>query len=375
MPTTQQRFIELDFFRGLVLLIIVVDHIGGSILSRFTLHSFAFNDAAEVFVFLGGFATAHAYASLEARRGVEAARQRFVRRAFEIYCAYLVTAILMLVVSAAIDATGVVVPNTVTDDVDQLLEAPLRTLIEIVSLARQPYLASVLPMYVAFALLVPAVVPVARRKPWRMLAASTVLWAAATLFCPWLPSATNAHWDFNPFAWQWIFVLGVLARCYPLHRRLADGRGGWVLSVAAFTVAAAFAGMKLWGEGIDLPPSFKQDLGWLRVANFVALAWLAADLTRTGWVARAARRLPAINAVGRDGLVAFIAGTVISLVVDSVLHASTDGLLDIPRGLAADAVAIAALIGIVRLRTARRAPRTAPSREDPSVGLRATRRS
>ncbi|RIV59505.1 hypothetical protein D2V84_34975, partial [Burkholderia pseudomallei] len=27
------RYVELDFFRGLVLLIIVVDHIGGSMLS------------------------------------------------------------------------------------------------------------------------------------------------------------------------------------------------------------------------------------------------------------------------------------------------------------------------------------------------------
>lgn len=62
MQRKTQRLVELDFFRGLVLLIIVVDHIGGSMLSRFTLHSFALNDAdaAEVFVFLGGFATATA---------------------------------------------------------------------------------------------------------------------------------------------------------------------------------------------------------------------------------------------------------------------------------------------------------------------------
>jgi hypothetical protein len=362
MPTTQQRSIELDFFRGLVLLIIVVDHVGGSILSRFTLHSFAFNDAAEVFVFLGGLAAAHAYTSLEARRGVAAARQRFVRRTFEIYRAYLVTALLMLAASAAIDATGVFFPNTVTDDVERLLEAPLRTLLEIVFLARQPYLASVLPMYMAFALAVPLIVPRARRRPWRMLAASTVLWAASTLFCPWLPSATNAHWDFNPFAWQWVFVLGVLARCYPLHERLAGSHAGWMLSVTALTAVAAFAGMKLLGDGPALPPSFKQDLGWLRIANFVAIAWLAADMTRTGWIARIARRLPAVTAIGRDGLVAFIAGTVISLVVDSVLHATTDGLLDIPLGLAADAVAIAALVCVARLRQGRRTPRTAGAR-------------
>ncbi|OXH84918.1 hypothetical protein CA831_28920, partial [Burkholderia multivorans] len=52
------RLIEVDFFRGIVLLMIVVDHIGASVLSRVTLHAFALCDAAEVFVFLGGFATA-----------------------------------------------------------------------------------------------------------------------------------------------------------------------------------------------------------------------------------------------------------------------------------------------------------------------------
>jgi hypothetical protein len=56
MQGKTQRLVELDFFRGLVLLVIVVDHIGGSMLSRVTLHAFALNDAAEVFVFLGGFA-------------------------------------------------------------------------------------------------------------------------------------------------------------------------------------------------------------------------------------------------------------------------------------------------------------------------------
>ena len=64
MQEKPTRLVELDFFRGLVLLVILVDHIGGSMLSRITLHAFALNDAAEVFVFLGGFATATAYGSM-----------------------------------------------------------------------------------------------------------------------------------------------------------------------------------------------------------------------------------------------------------------------------------------------------------------------
>ena len=99
MQGKSQRLVELDFFRGLVLLVILVDHIGGSMISRVTLHAFALNDAAEVFVFLGGFATATAYVSMAARRSESAARVRFFRRAFEIYRAFLVTAVLMLLTS------------------------------------------------------------------------------------------------------------------------------------------------------------------------------------------------------------------------------------------------------------------------------------
>src|SRR5690349_13391605 len=77
MQTSKNRLIELDFFRGLVLVFIVVDHIGGSILSRATLHAYALCDAAEVFVFLGGFATATAYASLAKRHTEADARNRF----------------------------------------------------------------------------------------------------------------------------------------------------------------------------------------------------------------------------------------------------------------------------------------------------------
>jgi hypothetical protein len=69
LPARSGRLIEVDFFRGIVLLMIVVDHIGASVLSRVTLHAFALCDAAEVFVFLGGFATASAYGAIADRHG------------------------------------------------------------------------------------------------------------------------------------------------------------------------------------------------------------------------------------------------------------------------------------------------------------------
>ena len=95
---------------------------------------------------------------------------------------------------------------------------------------------------------------------------------------------------------------------------------------------------------------FKRNLAGARIANFLAIAWLVAHLVRHGVVKKLAARLPWIGAVGRDGMVCFVAGAVISLVVDSVLFTLTGGLIDVPLGLAADAVAISMLLAVPQLR-------------------------
>jgi len=346
MQPSQSRLIELDFFRGLVLLIIVVDHIGGSILSRVTLHAYALCDAAEVFVFLGGFATATAYAALAERRSESIARNRFLRRSLEIYRAFLVTAGLMLLVSAVLNAFSIEAPNLAITDLDDLMDTPLAALRDIVLLRRQPYLASVLPMYAFFALLVPMILPLARSKPWLLLAGSVALWAGAPSIAAYLPASPDMHWDFNPFAWQLLFVLGVLARCQPVYQRVSQHRLGWLVTLAACSVAAVAAYYKLFIEREPLDPTFKQNLSYLRAVNFLAIAWLVAKLTELGWAKKLALSLPLVGLIGRKGLLCFIAGAVISLVVDSVLYAATDGYLNYPLGLLADACAVTALVAV-----------------------------
>ena len=346
MQGKSQRLVELDFFRGLVLLVIVVDHIGGSMLSRVTLHAFALNDAAEVFVFLGGFATATAYVSMAARRSESAARARFFRRAFEIYCAFVLTAVLMLLTSFLLRPFFGSAPNLAIADLDSFRAAPFTALADVLLLRRQPYLSSVLPMYTLFALAVPLVLPLARSKPWLLLGASITLWGVAALVAEYLPSVDDLLWDFNPAAWQLMFVLGVLACCQPVYARVSTHRFGWVVSIAALAIVAGMAYYKL----LVLPASFdgdlKRNLAGARIVNFVAIAWLASDLARWGVVKQIAHRLPWVGAVGRDGLVCFVAGAVISLTVDSVLFTLTNGLIDVPMGLAADALALGLLLAI-----------------------------
>lgn len=348
-PARPGRYAELDFFRGLVLLVIVIDHIGGSIVSRVTLHAYALCDAAEVFVFLGGFATAIAYNSLAERHDEAAARQRFIKRAFEIYRAFLFTAGLMLLITAALNALAIDGPNMPTNDLDGLIHKPLAALRDILLFRRQPYLASVLPMYAFFALLVPLALPLARSQPWLLFAFSASLWYAAPHAARYLPTVDGAPWDFNPFAWQFLFVLGAISRCQPVYQTLAPKPQGWLLTAAAVAIVAAGAYYRLRVEPFPTDPSVKQNLGTLRLVNFIAIAWLAAKLVHLGWMKKVAHAIPWIGTIGRQGLLCFVAGTAISLAVDSLLYQATDGYLDVPLGLTADVVAISLLYLVAKL--------------------------
>ena len=51
----RERDVRIDFFRGLALLLIFIDHVPDNPWSFYTLKNFGFADASEVFVLLAGF--------------------------------------------------------------------------------------------------------------------------------------------------------------------------------------------------------------------------------------------------------------------------------------------------------------------------------
>ena len=53
-PIRGTRDVRIDFFRGLALYMILVDHVVGDPIGKFTFRSVGFSDAAELFVFLSG---------------------------------------------------------------------------------------------------------------------------------------------------------------------------------------------------------------------------------------------------------------------------------------------------------------------------------
>src|ERR1700744_5623124 len=248
MNSPNRRSLEVDFFRGVVLLVIAIDHVSGSVLSKFTLHAYAFCDSAEVFVFLGGYASAAAYTAVLARKGAPAARRRFLRRSYEIYRAYLFTAVLMLLGGALMMLLRIDSPMLQYTEWPSFLVRPFGLSFDIAILRHQPYLSSVLPMYAMFALAVPIVVPLAIRRPVVVLFGSLGMWLFASTLAQGLPSAYAEGWSFNPFAWQLMFVFGMLCRVQPISAEFHDSRTARWLTRAAIVVFLTFAFAKLFIE-------------------------------------------------------------------------------------------------------------------------------
>jgi hypothetical protein len=63
------RDLRLDFFRGIALFLIFIDHIPGNVLGHFTIQNIGFSDAAEIFIFVSGYTAALVYGRAMLKQG------------------------------------------------------------------------------------------------------------------------------------------------------------------------------------------------------------------------------------------------------------------------------------------------------------------
>lgn len=139
-----------------------------------------------------------------------------------------------------------------------------------------------------------------------------------------------------------MFMLGILCRLHPLSNEFQGSTIGRWLTGAALVVALVFAFIKLCIFTDAQPGYMKQNLAAGRVVSFLAVAWLVAQAVRLQALRRLAERLPAVVEVGKQGLVCFVGGTVVSIGVDTAVRlARGPAWLN---GLVGDMVAIGALL-------------------------------
>lgn len=154
-PTTS-RDLRLDFFRGLALWWIFLNHIPDNIFSWATVRNYGFSDATEIFVFISGYAAALAYRRPMLQQGMVFTTLHVWRRCWQLYVAHL---ILFLFFTAQIAYVAERFGNPMYMEemnVTPLLDTPHLALLDALMLTFRPVNMDVLPMYIVLLLAFPA---------------------------------------------------------------------------------------------------------------------------------------------------------------------------------------------------------------------------
>ncbi|MCC6467789.1 MAG: OpgC domain-containing protein [Alphaproteobacteria bacterium] len=290
-PATD-RDLRLDFFRGIALVCIFIDHIPGNKLAYATVGSWNFCDAAEMFVFISGYTASLVFGSLLLRAGSVLAGLRILGRCWVLYVAHVFMFVaFMAQVSQSADRLAN--PMLLEESrVDEFLKTPHLAVAHALTLTFQPAFMDILPLYIVLMLgLIPAL-PVIARWPWVAFGLSLALWVATLRFHLNLPTYPDGAWFFSPMGWQFLFILGACLG-FPRERPwLPFLSRPWLVWVcAAILVLSASSKLFFWLQyaySLDWPRlsrvlywgagGTKTALGVYRLVNFLALAYMAAYL-------------------------------------------------------------------------------------------------
>jgi hypothetical protein len=358
------RDLRVDALRGLALVMIFIDHVPENLLSQLTLRNFGFADAAELFVLLSGFSSMVAYGGTFAREGLAEGLRRVLLRCLRIYVFQAVLLLVVLVMVGGWYKYSGLVP----EHGGPYVSSGLNGLRHGLTLQAQPSALNILPLYIVLLALFPLIYGLIRISPFVALLASGALWVVVNLYpsinlINWLD---GQGWFFDPFAWQFLFVIGALGAVL-LRRTGGDlPRPLWLRMAAwgylAFALIAA-APWQAWGWFdfrlilIEIPD--KTTLAPLRLLDVLALMTLALGSTKF----RALVQRPALWPLvvcGRHSLEVFSLSTVLAMLGHLVFR--TYGVTVVTQVLV-NGVGLALMIALaVALERRRRAaPATAPA--------------
>ena len=281
MPASS-RDLRLDFFRGLALILIFVDHIPENILSYFTIQAVEFFDAAEVFIFISGYTAALVYGQTLVSQGALYATARILGRAWQLYVAHI---FLFVIFIAEVSYTVTTFNNPMYNDemrVGDFLSEPHVAIVKALLLQFQPTFLDILPLYILLLVIFPVVLLGLRLRPLIVLVPSFLLYLLVQATNLSVPAYPEGHvWYFNPLAWQFVFIAGAALGFPGRHDRQWSRWARRVLPLAVFFVAAGFALKLSWTiHGIwdpfpglllkELWPVNKNNLSLIRVIPFFA---------------------------------------------------------------------------------------------------------
>jgi hypothetical protein len=367
--SNRNRDLRVDFFRGLALWWIYTDHIPGDVMGDYSLRNFAMCDATEVFVLLAGFGAGLAYGSVMDRQGYLYAGADTLRRAWTLYIAHI---FLFVVYTAQVAYSATALDRTFYLEetrLDVLADAPYRALLEALFLRFQPNLLNILPLYVVLLLIFAFSLPLLR-KPMLLFLASMAGYVLVRVTGINLTSWTSEGWFFNPFAWQFLFMIGaILAYAPPPMPRLR-----WPIDLLSLLVLTAGV-IVIWV--IDIHPRIlasmpapvirfvitedKTGLHPFRLLSILALAWLVARTVPRDAAWLRTRVAAPLVLLGQNSLPVFCSGIFFGFIARLGLEANEGATMQLAVNLfgALAMVAVAALAAWYRGKGRVASPRAA----------------
>jgi hypothetical protein len=375
-PVSIERDLRLDFFRGLSLFFIFIDHIPNNSLSYGTVQVIAFSDAAEVFIFISGYTAALVYGQLLLRRGALLATVQIYYRVWQLYVAHI---FIFVIYTAEVSYAALRLPARNYSDelrLSKFLQAPDFAIIKTLMLQYQPEFLDILPLYIVLLAVFPLVLLLQRLRPFSPLLLSFVIYLL-TLYYGWEPKTypDNEGWFFNPFAWQFLFVVGATAGTAQSAAQPLMPPWPWIPRVA-IAIAIAVAVIKLsWiinGSWDGIPALFfdqlaetaddKSDLSPARLLSFFALVLAVVHfMPRDAAIFRHPLSKLAITC-GQHSLHVFCLGILLSVLGRFIVTAVSSGLL---MQLAVNVAGLALMVALAQLmswyRKKSRPPAAAPA--------------
>ncbi len=320
MDRLESRDYRIDFFRGLALIMIFINHIPGNLWGRFTNKNFGFSDSAEVFVLLAGYASAYAYYHKFLGGEPITTSIRVARRSGSLYIAHIVSSVLALALFCG--ASLILSRPELVHEVNifPLIQDPIRGVVGLTILTHQLGYFNILPLYVVLLLMLPLVMRVYQRD-WRyLLFFSFALYLFVGFMRINLPSFPEQNaWFFNPLSWQLLFVIGFIwggrARTGALIR--FNKYFFWVC-VLYLLLALVWVQWPLWNyfpkfDGVGALWSFsKTYLSPFRLFHVVALAYVIGMSPLALWSKRV-KPTNSIVQMGQHALPVFCTGSLLSM--------------------------------------------------------------
>jgi hypothetical protein len=313
------RDLRVDFFRGLALWWIFTDHIPGDVLSDFSLRNFAMCDATEVFVLLAGYGAGLSYGMGFRRNGYISTAADVMKRAWTLYVAHIFLFVLFTA-QVTYSATALNRLNYLEETrLDVLGDDPYRSILEALLLRFQPSLLNILPLYVVLMVFFAATIWLLR-WPRILFGLSFAIYLVVRFTSLNLGAWTGEGWFFDPFAWQFLFIIGVMLACAPMRPpsrpRLLDivATAAVLLGVVVTMVIEPYPHMMDWISGSRvlhyLVVEDKTGLYPFRLLSILALTWLCVRLIRFDQPWLRSRWAAPFVLIGQNSLPVFCSGIV-----------------------------------------------------------------